>query len=165
MVIIVSVGIDDNHSFESMPFKGPFKGKGQNRKAARMLEAQYAEVLREMERAVERFHEVFPQPRPVNLSVHRRKGHNHVLLSWRHAVRSGSYLHLFGNQDGEKLLASLGPHAVQRLAEFDRVRLVLNFRSKLLHAGMECYRLYHLGQEDEAAWFDGRSRNPLQRTG
>jgi hypothetical protein len=53
---------------------------------------------------------------------------------------------------------------VLRLAEFDRLRLELNFRSKLLVACIDDYRLFWAGQEAEEAWFDGKSRNSLQRT-
>jgi hypothetical protein len=163
--MIVPVDNDDNRSFDCIPFKGPFKGKGENRRAARILGDQYDEVIKDMERVVVKFHEIFPQPRPVNLSIQRRPGRIHVLLSWRQAIRSGSFLHLFGSEDGEALLVDLGPHTVRRLAEFDRLRQILNFRSKLLFAGVDGYRLYRMGQEAEAAWFDGHSRDPLQRTG
>jgi hypothetical protein len=156
--------MDDNHVDLSLPFKGPFKGKGQNRKAAHALRDEYTLILKEMERVVALFHETFPQPRPINLSIHRRSKY-HVLLSWRYAVHGGSYLHLFGNVNGEKLLAGLGPNTVRRFAELDRIRLELNFRSKIVYTGIQAYQLFLKGLEAEVAWFNGRSRNPIQRAG
>jgi hypothetical protein len=68
----------DNHDSEYMTFKGPFKGKGQNRKAVQLLKIRYSEVLREMEQVMEKFHEIFPGPRPVNLNSHRRRNNYQV---------------------------------------------------------------------------------------
>ncbi|MEN8132066.1 MAG: hypothetical protein ABFS45_18190, partial [Pseudomonadota bacterium] len=79
-----------------MPFKGPFKGKGQNRKAARLLDLELESIRVEMKQVVARYNAAFPTtPRQVNLRLQGRPN-AHTLLSWRQAVRSGSYLHLFG---------------------------------------------------------------------
>lgn len=154
----------DNTRDECLPFKGPFKGKGQNRKAARFLGHEAESIRDEMKRIVEQFNETFSKPRPVNLRVHGR-GRNHPMLSWRLAVHGGSYLHLFGSEDGERLLSGLGPNTVRKLAEFDRHRLHLNFKSKIIFSMLMAYQIFMDGQESEAAWFDGRSRNPMHRTG
>jgi hypothetical protein len=156
------ITMDDNHVDFYFPFKGPFKGKGLNRKASQHLDDQYAEVRQEMLWVVDDFQKTFPRPRPVNLSIHQRHNNYHALLSWRYAVRGGSYLHLFGNQNGEKILDELGPHTTKRLAEFDRMRLTLNFKSKVVFSALQAYRLYKTGCDMEDAWFNGRRARTLK---
>jgi hypothetical protein len=60
-------------------------------------------------------------------------------------------------------LADLGPNTVQRFAELGRIHLELNFRSKNAYTGIQAYQLFLNGLEAEAAWFNGRSRNPMQQ--
>jgi hypothetical protein len=78
LIWLALFNLGDNHSDLSLPFKG----KGQNRKAARELQHQYTLIRQEMKRVVALFHETFPQPRPINLSIHRRSMY-HVLLLTR----------------------------------------------------------------------------------
>jgi hypothetical protein len=151
-MIIMTFDLDDNRFDACMPFKGPFKGKGQNRVALRQMETQLSEIMDEMDRLVAEFNHTLPStPRPVNLRILRRSNH-HPLLSWRYAVRSGSYLKLFGSAQGHHILHHLGPHARQLLARFDRERLHLNFRCKLIWNCRDAYVLHEAGIRDLEAY-------------
>ena len=146
---------DDNDRQYCLPFKGPFKGKWQNRKAVRILDSEMQTIREEMVQLVERFNATFPSsPRPVNLRIHNRPA-SHRLLSWRQATHSGSYLQLFGSEAGTEILSRLGPNAVQLFANFDLERLRLNFRSKLIWSTHHAYQLYQEGLDSQAAWFEG----------
>ena len=146
--------MDDNGHESYIPFKGPFKGKGQNRKAVRVLDTEMQAIREEMAQLVKRFNDAFPStPRPVNLRVHGRPA-AHTLLSWRQATHSGSYLQLFGTNVGTEILARLGPNSVQLLAQFDLERLRLNFRCKLIWSARHAYQLYQEGLDSQNAWFD-----------
>ena len=145
---------DDNAQEYCLPFKGPFKGKGQTRKAVRMLDAEMDAIREEMVRVVEAYNDTFPTtPRPVNLRILNRPM-AHSLLSWRQARHSGSYLQLFGAETGEEILSRLGPNAVNLLAKFDRERLRLNFRCKLIWSARHAYQLYQEGLDSQIAWFE-----------
>ncbi len=154
--------MDDNDQAICLPFKGPFKGKGQTRKAVRMLDAEMDAIREEMVQVVESYNAAFPStPRPVNLRIlHRPTAHS--LLSWRQAKHSGSYLQLFGTEAGAEILSRLGPHAVQLLAKFDRERLRINFRSKLIWSTRHAYQLFQAGLDSQAVWFE--HRRPVQET-
>ena len=144
--------MSDNHHDECHPFKGPFKGKGQTRKAIQQLEAELASILAEMTQVVDQYNVTFPStPRPVNLRIHRRPN-AHSLLSWRDVGPSGSYLHLFGTEVGHAILARLGPNAIHLLARFDQERLRLNFLSKLIWSALHAHRLHQDGMERQGAW-------------
>ncbi len=144
--------MSDNHYDECHPFKGPFKGKGQARKAIQHLEAELASILAEMAHVVEQYNATFPStPRPVNLRIHRRPN-THALLSWRDVGPSGSYLHLFGTEVGHAILSRLGPNAINLLARFDQERLRLNFRSKLIWSAWHAHCLHQDGMERQVAW-------------
>jgi hypothetical protein len=109
------------------------------------MESELQEIVREMERLVDAYNTAFPSsPRPVNLRLLRRS-HRHVLLSWRQACRSGSYLKLFGSDEGTAILERLGPNAINLMASFDRERLQLNFRCKLVWNCRDAYLLYEDG--------------------
>jgi len=151
--------MDDNDQEYYIPFKGPFKGKGQNRKAARQLDAEMQIIREEMVQLVDRYNAAFPTtPRPVNLRILRRST-AHTLLSWRHARHSGSYLQLFSTKAGKEILSGLGPNAVSLLAKFDLERLRLNFHCKLIWSARHAYQLYQEGLDSQAAWFHSDNKS------
>ena len=144
----------DNAQEDCIPFKGPFKGKGQNRKAMRLLDVEMDAIREEMAQLVDRYNAVFHStPRPVNLRVLGRPS-AHTLLNWRQATHSGSYLQLFGSEAGDQILSRLGQNAVRLLAQFDLERLRLNFRCKLIWSARHAYQLYQEGMDHQEAWFD-----------
>lgn len=163
---LVIINMDDNQLEMLLPFKGPFKGKGRNRRAVRQLESQMIEIRIAMEHVVDQYNSTFvTRPRPVNLMIHKRGKHMHPMLTWRKSIRGGSFFHLFGNEEGEALLRQLRPNTVRVMADFDNKRLILNFKSKVAFSALSAYWLMEEGEQAQAVWFDGSSRNPLRRTG
>lgn len=126
--------MNDNHN----PFKGPFKGKGQNARALRELESELAEVLAEMRIIVERFNEDFRMPRPVNLRILGKRVY--PLLWWRVPGSSGTYIRLFDSEKGDAIMSSLMPQSRQALMSYDKERIRLNFRSAVVGNALESYR-------------------------
>ena len=130
---------DDN----VFPFKGPFKGKGQNRKALRQLEMEMAEIQELMLETVNEFNLVFKTPRLINLRILKRSGY--PLLWWRKAERSGSYIRLFHSDEGALIVGKLLPVAKQKVIDFDKKRLHLNFRATVIGNTIESYKRYDDG--------------------
>ncbi len=120
------------------PFKGPFKGKGQNARALRELESELAEVLEEMCAVVKRFNDNFRPPRPVNLRILGKR--MYPLLWWRVPGSSGTYIRLFDSDKGTAILDTLMPRTHQTLMLYDQERIRLNFRSAVVGNAVESYR-------------------------
>lgn len=133
-VIIVVVVVSDNGN----PFKGPFKGKRENARALRELEAELASIHDEMRAVVGRFNERFRPPRPVSLRILGRR--QWPLLWWRVPGASGTYIRLLDSDRGLSILESLMPQARKALMEFERERIRLNFRSGVVGNAVESYR-------------------------
>ena len=133
--------MNDNQVTVDSPFKGPFKGKGANRKALRQLKDDMA-LHDEMRRVVDRFNQVFPMRRVVHLRILNRQ---YPLLWWRYAGNSGSYVRLFHTPEGLTLLDQFMPETQQRLKEFDRLRLRLNFRATVIGNAIRSYQRYEEG--------------------
>ncbi len=123
----------DNHN----PFKGPFKGKGENRKALRELEIEMGEIRDEMNALTARFDETFRPPRPINLRLSRRQ--SYLMLWWRMPGRSGTFIRLFDNEKGLKVLASLLPETRRVFVGFDKERIRLNFRGSVVGHAIDNY--------------------------
>lgn len=120
------------------PFKGPFKGKGQNAQALRELESELSEVHAEMRQVVERFNNNFRPPRPVNLRILGKR--LYPLLWWRVPGSSGTYIRLFDSKKGSIILDLLMPQTRQVMMSFDQERIRLNFRSGVVGNAVESYR-------------------------
>lgn len=142
-MIIEHGQMNDNRMTVDSPFKGPFKGKGANRKALRQLENEMAQVNEEMLAVVEQYNQVFPQRQTmVHLRIINRQ---YPLLWWRVAGNSGSYVRLFNTPDGLAMLGRLMPETQQRLKQFDRLRLRLNFKSTVIGNAIRSYQRYEEG--------------------
>lgn len=120
------------------PFKGPFKGKGENRLALRELETELDKIHDEMDILVERFNEVFRQPRPVHLRQLRKRKYS--LLWWRMVGKSGTFIQLFNSDKGDEVLTPLMGETRKMLMEFDKERIRLNFRASVVGNALEAYR-------------------------
>lgn len=135
--------IDDNVQ-SCIPFKGPFKGKGQNRRAIRELKKELAQIRSEMDQLIEVYNETFQRPRPINLRLLQR-ANTFPIMWWRAAVRSGPFIQLFNDPRGQVILSKLGPNTVRVLRDFDQQRLNLNFRSKVVGGALEGFEIYERG--------------------
>ncbi len=120
------------------PFKGPFKGKGQNARALRELESEMAGIHDEMRLVVERFNDQFRMPRPVNLRILGKRVY--PLLWWRVPGSSGTFIRLFDSVQGAAIIDTLMPQTHQVLMGFDQERIRLNFRSAVVGNAVESYR-------------------------
>lgn len=126
--------VDDNRN----PFKGPFKGKGENRRALRELESEMSEIDAAMREVVDRFNEAFRSPRPVHLRILAKRSYR--LLWWRVPGNSGTYIRLFDSERGREILDALLPRTKKLLVDFDKERIRLNFRSSVVGNAIEGYR-------------------------
>ena len=127
-----------------IPFKGPFKGKGANRRAIRELRNELAQIRLEMDQLIEVFNETFQRPRPINLRLLQR-AKTFPIMWWREAMRSGPCIQLFNDPRGQVILNKLGPNTVKVLRDFDQQRLNLNFRSKVVGGALEGFEIYERG--------------------
>ena len=121
------------------PFKGPFKGKGANRRALRDLELELEKIHAEMDRVEERFNLVFQRPRPILLRRLRKRAYS--LLWWRLAGKSGTYIRLFDSDAGDAVLATLMIETREVLKRFDQERIRLNFRAGVVGNAVQAYRI------------------------
>jgi len=147
--------LGDNQLDLGTPFKGPFKGKGKNRKAVRELELELAEVRECMESLVERYNEAFPNtPRLVNLRILKRGSQIYPLMYWRETCGTGTFFKLFGNDKGKKILDSIGPKSKELFTMFDKEKLRINFKSKLIGSAIEAYRIHCDGLTEIDKYFE-----------
>ena len=135
--------MSDIRETDVFPFKGPFKGKGQNRKALRQLQQELDAIENKMMAVVMDFNNVFTTPRLVNLRILRRSGY--PLLWWRKAESSGSYIRLFHSDEGDSIINQFLPAAKSKIIEFDKSRLLLNFRATVVGNTIESYKRYDDG--------------------
>ncbi len=139
-------GTNDN-VYERIPFKGPFKGKGANRRAIRELRSEAKQIRAEMDQLIGIYNTTFQRPRSVNLRLLQR-ANTYPLMWWREAVSGGPYIQLFRDSKGQAILKYLGPNTVDVLRDFDRKRLYLNFRSKVVGGALEGFEIYERGMEE-----------------
>lgn len=139
-------GIDDNVQ-SCLPFKGPFKGKGANRRAIRELEVEMQQIRAEMDQLIKVYNSTFKRPRLVNLRLIQRKN-TFPLMWWREAVSGGKFIQLFMDPRGKVILSRLGPNTIDVLKDFDRQRLNLNFRSKVVGGTLEGFEIYQNGMAE-----------------
>lgn len=137
--------MNDNRDENEWPFKGPFKGKGANRRALQLLLAKMNMVREEMEQVENQFKKIFPNRRtPVHLRILKRE---YPLLWWRRSGSSGSYVRLFTTPEGQELLNDFMPETLNRLKEFDQVRLRLNFQATVVGNTIMSYKRYIEGTD------------------
>ncbi len=137
---------DDNQTELGTPFKGPFKGKGQNRKAVRELQFEMENIRARMEDIVGNFNLAFPStPRVVNLRILKRGAISYPLMWWRQTCSGGSFFLLFNSEPGQRLLSQLMPRSVELLAKFDRERLMINWESKVIGSTLDAYKVHMNG--------------------
>ena len=135
---------NDNEQ-NAIPFKGPFKGKGANRRAMRELEQELTVIRQEMDLLIGTFKATFSsRPRVVNMGLVQRKN-TYPLMWWRASVNGGPFIQLFNSERGQLILANLGPNTVRTLREFDYQRLHLNFRSKVVGSALESFVIFENG--------------------
>ena len=139
-------GINDN-VHEHIPFKGPFKGKGANRRAIRELRSEVKQIRAEMDQLIEVYNTTFQRPRAINLRLLQR-ANTYPLMWWREAVSGGPYIQLFRDSRGQAILERLGTNTVEVLRDFDRKRLYLNFRSKVVGGALEGFEIYERGMAE-----------------
>jgi len=85
--------ITDNYEINVSPFKGPFKGKGANRKALQNLMNDLTLIKSDMKLIVDEFNQVMPPPRKVLFRILMVRGIPQ--LWWREANERGTYLKLW----------------------------------------------------------------------
>jgi hypothetical protein len=140
----------DNHEIQTSPFKGPFKGKGANRKAVQILKDDLEQILSDMESVVKEYNKTMPRGRaryfrPPHLCVFRPRGIPH--LWWREANKSSKYVHLFDSDRGTEILSQYLPSTVEMFQEFDRKRLHYNLKATLVGHAVEHYGKYLDGNQ------------------
>jgi len=140
------IGIDDNVQ-TCLPFKGPFKGKGANRRAIRELTDEMQQIRAEMDQLIQVYNTTFKRPRLINLRLLQRNN-TFPLMWWREAVSGGPFIQLFMDPRGKVILSRLGPNTVDVLKDFDRQRLNLNFRSKVVGGTLEGFEIYQKGMAE-----------------
>ena len=135
---------NDNRNSDSVPFKGPFKGKGLNRRIVKQLEYQMCEIKTSMENTVISFNEAFPTtPRVANLRILQRP--TYPLLWWRLPENGGKFFQLFNSREGQRILSRLkptSPNTIKLLAKYDKERIEINSRCKIIGSMLESYRAY-----------------------
>jgi len=137
---------DDNCESNSVPFKGPFKGKGKNRRIVKQLEFDMNEIKKEMEAIVKEFNNVFSTtPRVANLRILRRP--SYPLMWWRMSTNGGKCIQLFNSKEGRRILNKVGPHTLRQLALFDKTRIEINSRCRIVGSVLESYRFYMEGMD------------------
>ena len=137
--------ITDNYEINVSPFKGPFKGKGANRKALQNLMDDLAQIKSDMKLIVDEFNQAMPPPRKVLFRILMVRGIPQ--LWWREANERGTYLKLFGSEVGEKFRVSFFPATLELMENFDRKRLHYNLKATLVGHAIEHYRKYINGNQ------------------
>jgi hypothetical protein len=132
--------ITDNYEINVSPFKGPFKGKGANRKALQNLKADLDQIKSDMKLIVDEFNQAMPPPRKVLFRILMVRGIPQ--LWWREANERGTYLKLFESETGEKFRVSFFPATLELMENFDRKRLHYNLKATLVGHAIEHYRKY-----------------------
>mgnify|MGYP006899577562 CR=1 FL=1 len=140
----------DNHEIQTSPFKGPFKGKGANRKAVHILQDDLKQIVLDMESVIEEYNLAMPRGkarynRPPHLCVFRPRGIPH--LWWREANKGSKYVHLFDSARGVEILSQYLPVTVEMFREFDRKRLHYNLKATLVGHAIEHYGKYLEGNQ------------------
>ena len=140
----------DNHVIQTTPFKGPFKGKGANRKAVQVLQDDLAQIRADMEDVVNEYNIAMPRRKdrkflPPHLCVFRPRGIPH--LWWREANKGSKYVHLFDSDKGTEILSQYLPTTVEMFREFDRKRLHYNLKATLVGHAIEHYGKYLEGNQ------------------
>ncbi|MFT7532454.1 MAG: hypothetical protein ACI9FD_003485 [Gammaproteobacteria bacterium] len=138
--------IADNIDIDVYPFKGPFKGKGANRKAINQLKVDLLEIKSVMESVIVDFAKVMqPTKRVVSLTMFRPRGIPQ--LWWRTANKKATYLKLFGSEEGNAILAGMLPEAIDFFIRHERKRLHYNLQATMIGHALEHYRNYVEGNE------------------
>ena len=139
----------DNICIDVTPFKGPFKGKGANRKSLQILKDDLAVVESAMREAVSEFNELFPplgprvksnQRRRFKLVIHRPRGVPQ--LWWRVASLKSNFIKIFDNEAERQYLLGLMPATFRELKRLDELRLELNFKASILANAIEFFTKY-----------------------
>jgi len=124
------------------PFKRPFKGKSAALNALDDLAEERTKIERQQAALIAEW-----QDRTaidgLSLSVFRQGA---PVLRWRTARRvfgKQQYIELFGDA-GRPLLDALPPAAIDFLVGFDSHRLLLNARSRAVHASLAAFEHYRV---------------------
>lgn len=137
--------ITDNYEINVSPFKGPFKGKGANRKALKNLMDDLAQIKADMKLIVSDFNQAMPSPRKVLFRILMVRGIPQ--LWWREANERGTYLKLFESNAGDELRSSFFPATLALMEDFDRKRLHYNLKATLVGHAIEHYKKYINGNQ------------------
>ncbi len=143
----------DNIEIDLYPFKGPFKGKGANRRAMRVLVDELAELKEQMIEIIDEYNRLLNRdvmvtgsPRPPVLSLFEPRGIPQ--LWWREPTKKSEYIKsLFGSKKGREYLKPLGAGAISMIMEFDVLRLYFNLKSTMVGHSLEHYRKFTAGME------------------
>jgi len=121
----------------------------------RELELELEVVRENMEGLVKRFNEAFPNtPRLVNLRILKRGSQIYPLMYWRETCGSGTFFKLFGNDKGEKILDTIGPKSKELFTLFDKEKLIINFKSKVIGSAIEAYKIHGDGLTEIDKYFE-----------
>lgn len=140
-----------NKLLNDSPFKGPFKGKGANRKMIQILENDLNDILEEMEQLKIEYAKAVPRPKmhhknqPPYLNVFKPRGI--PALMWRMPSTRSVRFKLFEDDIGLKILSGYMDATVNVFKEIEAQRLDLNFKSTLLAHTIQKYKVYISGQE------------------
>lgn len=133
------------------PFKGPFKGKGANRKVVQILEDDLKDILDEMEQLRIEYVKAVPRPKmkqknqPPYLNIFKPRGI--PALMWRIADTRSERFKLFEDDIGKEILSRYMDAAFNVFVEVEKQRLHLNFKSTLLAHTIMKYKVFMSGHE------------------
>jgi len=142
------IDLTDKLDIDLSPFKGPFKGKGANRRAMEVLENDKKLLVRQMYKLIREVEDVFPPPGPrapikfPHLRIFKATNGKIPQLWWRDPVGNSKYLKLFESDRGIELMSNFQSRTVDCFKEFDSRRGTLNFQSTLVCATLMRYEIY-----------------------
>lgn len=139
----------DNIDINISPFKGPFKGKGANRKAIQILQDDQEKIRAVMRSIVKDYNTVMPEEKNRGNKDLLRRPYLGVVspagvpqLWWRRPDRSSRMIHLFGSVEGDKILSKFLPNTIMVFQDFDMLRVHWNLKAMFVGRNLAHYVKY-----------------------
>ncbi len=139
--------LEDNITIDITPFKGPFKGKGANRRAVQQLTNDLSDLEVNMNRLRDEYGQSFKRNykhvtdnREYRLDILRARGYPQ--LWWRVSASGGAWVKLFENDDFKPYLDGLMSATLDLMIDFERRRLAINLQAIWLGHTLEHYKRF-----------------------
>lgn len=142
----MSEHLNDILDIDLSPFKGPFKGKGANRKAIGILRVEQQRILEVMHSVISDYEQALPRLKQHGPILHPRlrvHGSPDIpQLWWRESVGNSKFVRLFDCERGEIILKRYMPATIELFKRFDRRRANINLQSGMVGYALRKYKLY-----------------------